>query len=58
MAQYDACNLNYTTLCDIIPDNQHVYAHGTDIIIFIMIIMLMIQLLNFTMNIIRFMKGR
>lgn len=58
MVQYDACSLNYTELCELVPDNQHVYAHGTDIIIFIMICMLMIQLLGFALNLIRFIKGR
>lgn len=58
MVQYDACSLNFSELCDLVPVNQHVYAHGTDIIIFILICMFTIQLLNFAMNLFRFMRGR
>jgi len=50
MAQGYACTCNYTTLNDLVNVNQHVYVLGTEIIIFLLILSVFMQMSGFLLN--------
>lgn len=55
MAQLDAYSMNYTDLDSMITSNNHVYVVGTEIIIFLLIIIAFCNIVNLIGKLIRFM---